>query len=222
MVDPQAVMRLVVGALAVVLVGATLGGCNRALKEEHGLAVEENEELRRRVAALESANQACEDELSRVEAQNAELADALAAASEASDGSDEVFGGETPEGVTVGQRGGDTVIAVAGDVLFASGKATLRSEAKRSLNRIAEVLKSRYASNTIRVEGHTDTDPIRKSGWKSNEHLSAERALAVERYLVERGVSNRRVYAAAFGPAKPRPSKQASRRVEIVVLASGG
>jgi len=213
------------GVLVAVAVSALLfGGCGRGLKADYDQAVTENEELRRRVQALETANQACESELERVASQNEQLADALAAASEAADRTTEqqndVFAGSAPEGVSVGRRGGDLVIAIAGDVLFESGKASLRADARRSLDRIADVLRSRYPNNTIRVEGYTDTDPIRKSGWASNEQLSAERALAVERHLVERGVSNSRVYAAAFGPADPKATKQASRRVEVVVLGS--
>ena len=100
-----------------------------------------------------------------------------------------------------------------------SGKS--KSSSKSSLNRIANVLNQRYPNQTIRVEGYTDTDPIRKSKWEHNERLSAERAMAVEKYLVAQSVENDRIYAAAFGPAKQRGSKKESRRVEIVILASG-
>ena len=48
----------------------------------------------------------------------------------------------------------------------------------------------------------------------------AERALAVEEYLVARGVNPTRIYAAAMGSARPKGTKQASRRVEIVILAN--
>ena len=116
--------------------------------------------------------------------------------------------------------GGEIVVAVAGDVLFDSGSVELKSSARRSLDRVASVLKQKYPGKTIRIEGYTDTDPIRKSKWRSNEHLSAERALAVEQYLVKKGVDNNSVYSAAFGPAKAKPTKKDSRRVEIVILDS--
>lgn len=116
-------------------------------------------------------------------------------------------------------RPGELVVEVAGDVLFASGKAGLRDESKRDLDRIARVIQERYPSSEIRIAGHTDTDPIRKSGWESNEHLGAMRALAVEKYLASKGVSADRMYVASYGPAKSRSSKQESRRVEIVILA---
>ena len=109
---------------------------------------------------------------------------------------------------------------IAGDVLFDSGSVTLKASAKKSLDSVAGVLNSTYGSHNIRVEGYTDTDPITKSGWKPNERLSAERAMAVEAYLVSKGVSNGRVYSAAFGPANAKNSKKDSRRVEIVILGS--
>ena len=115
---------------------------------------------------------------------------------------------------------GDVVLTVAGDVLFPSGQVTLKTEGRRELDRIARMIMSQYPTKTIRVEGYTDSDPIRKSSWKTNERLSSERALAVEAYLVARGVEADRIYSAAMGPARPKSSKQASRRVEIVILAN--
>ncbi len=113
---------------------------------------------------------------------------------------------------------GEVVLDVAGDVLFDSGKADLKPQARKSLQRVANVLKSKYAGRLIRIEGHTDKDPIRKSKWGTNERLSAERALAVEEFLAKQGIDKNMMYVAAFGPARPKGSKKDSRRVEIVVL----
>ncbi|MGE3108771.1 MAG: flagellar motor protein MotB [Phycisphaerales bacterium] len=126
------------------------------------------------------------------------------------------FGG----GTITSRRGGDLVVEVAGDVLFDSGSVTLKSSAKRTLDRIAQTIRGRYAGNIVRVEGYTDRDPIRKSKFESNEELSAKRALAVEKYLVSKGIPGDRIYAAAFGPANPKSTKQQSRRVEIVILGA--
>lgn len=200
--------------------GATLlGGCAGSSNAEYDAAMEENTALRARVATLQTALDECDANRLAAESENAELASGLEAMRGGSTGG---TGFEGINGATVTRgAGGSIVVAVAGDVLFDSGKAELKSSAQSSLARIAQVLNGQYAGNTVRVEGYTDSDPIRRSTWRSNEHLSAERALAVEQYLVQRGVNNDRIYSAAFGPSNPRSSRDQSRRVEIVVLANG-
>lgn len=120
-------------------------------------------------------------------------------------------------GVETFENEGDLTVRVPGDVLFASGKVELRNESKQTLANVANVIRREFPSQTIRVEGYTDTDPIRKSGWKDNLELSLQRAAAVHRYLQEQGISPDRMYAAGFGEANPLESKARSRRVEIVV-----
>lgn len=179
----------------------------------------ENEELRDREAQLQAAladaeqrGIASEDERQRLQAELDKLRGQRTATTST--------GFENVPGARTSMRGSDIVVDVAGDVLFASGSVTLRSDAKSTLDRIADVIKSRYPGNEIQIAGHTDSDPIKKSQWKTNERLSAERALAVEEYLSSRGVSSDRMYVAGFGAAKPKSSKKDSRRVEIVVLGS--
>ncbi len=129
-------------------------------------------------------------------------------------------GFEGISGVTAANVEGGVLLDVEGDVLFASGSVTLRQGAKQSLNRVADIIQRQYPDARIRIAGHTDTDPIRKSKWKTNERLSAERAIAVEEYLAERGIDKDDMYVAAFGPAEPRGTKAQSRRVEIFVIAN--
>jgi len=122
------------------------------------------------------------------------------------------------EGVETIQGAGTVTVRVPGDVLFEPGRVELKSSAKATLSEIADVIQEEYAGNTIRVEGYTDTDPIRKSSWDDNLELSLQRAAAVHRYLQEQGVDADRMYAAGFGQTKPRATKAQSRRVEIVVV----
>jgi flagellar motor protein MotB len=128
------------------------------------------------------------------------------------------FGGI--EGVSASQQGGDIVLDVAGSVLFASGRAELTSTAKRSLDRVASVINSKYRNNSIRVEGHTDSDPIRKSRFPSNQALSEARADAVASYLTSKGISRGQIETIGFGSDRPKGSKAASRRVEIVIMGN--
>lgn len=183
-----------------------LGGCKSVSKSDYNQAIQEANDLR-------AQNEALQGQLEDCEARYAALAD---------QGSGDV-GDEGLSGLGSGVRvrrgaSGETIVEVAGDVLFDSGSVVLKNQAKSTLDRLAAAIKSNYSTNTIRVEGYTDTDPIVKSGWKTNERLSAERALAVEQHLVSRGVDNNRIYSAAFGPARQRGTKAESRRVEVVIL----
>ncbi|MBL0926322.1 MAG: OmpA family protein [Phycisphaerales bacterium] len=114
----------------------------------------------------------------------------------------------------------EVTIEVGGDVLFASGQTTVKPEARKTLDGIARQLNGQYGGRQIRVVGHTDSDPIRKSKWGSNEALSLARANAVVEYLASKGVSRSRMTADGRGAQQPKATKAASRRVEIVVLGS--
>lgn len=202
------------------LVAVTLGGCaDDQAKRRAALLEQEANELRSRNEQLEAALSASNDERARLESEmlRAER-DALAAAQQPR-GAATGFEGIEGVGSTRGP-GGEVIVDIVGDVLFDSGKVTLKNTAKQTLDRVAGVINSSYAGRTIRVEGHTDSDPIRKSQWKTNERLSAERALAVEEYLVSKGVDKTRMYIAGFADARPKGNKAQSRRVEIVILAN--
>jgi chemotaxis protein MotB len=205
----------IAAALGALVIAGTLGGCakNKAGGVEALRA--ENAELRQAQSQLDSALSECDLRYDALVKERDELLAQLGTGGSSGDD----FGFTTGSGVTVSQRGSEIVVEVAGDVLFSSGKVDLRTDAQQTLNQIASVIQSRYGGNTIRIAGHTDSDPIKKSGWKTNERLSAERALAVEEYLAGRGISKDRMYSAAFGPAQPKGSKKDSRRVEIVILA---
>lgn len=209
---------LVIGALCA---GALLGGCKNVKKADYDAAVEENTRLRERVASLQDKVAQSNQQVAAAQAEKdralAEQRQQLMAQMETDRATRSGFEGIPGVSSSYG-AGGSVIVAVAGDVLFDSGKADLKSSSKSSLDRVAQVIQSQYAGQTIRVEGYTDSDPIRKSSWRSNEHLSMERALAVEDYLVKHGVPNNQIYSAAFGPANPKGTKKDSRRVEIVIL----
>ena len=81
-------------------------------------------------------------------------------------------------------------------------------------------MKKEYPGKQIRVEGHTDADPIRVSKWKSNQELSEARANAVRQYLAQKGVDANSLSIRGFGADKPKSQtdKALNRRVEIVVI----
>lgn len=211
------VARPILTALLLSTMAAGIGCSNKGPKS--GDLVAENEELRARETQLQAALNDAEGRVSALTDErdrlNAELARSKTAAPASTFGD---TGFEGVEGANTSRRGSDIVVDVAGDVLFASGSVVLRNDAKRTLDSIAQVINSRYSGNEVRVAGHTDSDPIKKSQWKSNERLSAERALSVQEYLASKGVAKNRMYIAGYGSAKSKGTKAASRRVEIVIL----
>ena len=118
---------------------------------------------------------------------------------------------------------GTITVTLPNAILFDSGKATLKSGVSKELNHIQSVLNSQYPGRQIDVVGHTDTDPIKRSGWDDNLELSAQRALTVARYLIKRGIAEDKIKASGCGAARPIASnataagKAKNRRVEIVV-----
>ncbi|MBI5145504.1 MAG: OmpA family protein [Candidatus Omnitrophica bacterium] len=117
------------------------------------------------------------------------------------------------------------VITFVADVLFDSGKAKIKPEAYPILDKVVRVLKENVPNLNVGIEGHTDNEPIRYSGWKSNWELSTARALSVLHYLTdEKEISPERVSAIGYGEYRPvasndtREAQQLNRRVEIVIL----
>jgi len=125
---------------------------------------------------------------------------------------------------TVDPVAGTTTVNFVGDALFDPGQAMLKSDAKANLNKVANVLKKQWSGKPVKVQGHTDSDPIKKSHWASNQDLSQARANAVRDYLISQGVETNRVVAEGLGDAKPKDlaktsaAKAKNRRVEIVVV----
>lgn len=206
---------------AALLAAPLLGGCESNQASREALAAEnaelrdQNEQLSSLLSNTEQRYDSLSAERTRLISENDSLRSQLGQMSRRAD-----TGFGNMPGVSVERRAGEIVVEVAGDVLFSSGSASLRSSAKSTLDSIADVIKRRYGGNEIRIAGHTDSDPIRKSKWKTNERLSAERALAVEQYLASKGVSGSQMHVAAYGPANPKASKKESRRVEIIILES--
>jgi len=116
------------------------------------------------------------------------------------------------------------VITFVSEVLFDSGKAKLRADCYTKLDKVADVLNTTVADLNVGIEGHTDNQPIKRSGWKSNWELSTARALSVLHYLSDKSVAEPRLAAIGYGEYKPvasndtKEGRQKNRRVEIVIL----
>jgi outer membrane protein OmpA-like peptidoglycan-associated protein len=112
------------------------------------------------------------------------------------------------------------LIVNLGDVLFDTGQATLRPEAREKLSRLTGVLLAYPAGYTLEVEGHTDST----GSDELNDRLSQARAEAVRDYLLGGGIKLDRVVGThGFGKSRPvatndtTDGRQRNRRVEIVI-----
>ena len=112
------------------------------------------------------------------------------------------------------------------NILFDSGKADLKVESRTTLIHVAELLNSDEVERRgIRVEGHTDNDPIYSSRYPTNWELSVSRACNVVRFLIEdMGIDSRRLSAAGYSEYHPvaqndtPENKAKNRRVDILIL----
>jgi chemotaxis protein MotB len=120
---------------------------------------------------------------------------------------------------------GDIVLTLPDTVLFRTGEAVLRPEARPFIQAISEVLIE--LDRHVRVEGHTDNVPISTVQFPSNWELSATRAVTVVRTLSEQyGLQADHLTAVGHADSRPlvdnlTPEHRAkNRRVEIVVQES--
>jgi chemotaxis protein MotB len=141
--------------------------------------------------------------------------------------------GLTKLGLKVYVRNNRMVIALPGDVLFDSGRETLKKEGEAILGKVAEVIRNDQglAARAFQVAGHTDNAPLQGGRFKDNWGLSVMRAREVLVYLVTPvsekgggGLNPAKWSAAGYGDTDPVKSndspegKQGNRRCELVVL----
>ncbi len=110
------------------------------------------------------------------------------------------------------------LIVSMSDVLFDTGKYSLKPGAREKLAKVAGILLA-YPGLNIEVGGYTDN----VGGDEMNQTLSENRARSVRDYLVQQGVLTNSVSARGFGNTLPVASndnsagRQQNRRVELLV-----
>ena len=110
------------------------------------------------------------------------------------------------------------LIVSMSDVLFDTGKYSLKPGAREKLAKVAGILLA-YPGLNIEVGGYTDN----VGGDEMNQTLSENRASSVRDYLVQEGVATNSVSARGFGNTLPVASndnsagRQQNRRVELLV-----
>ena len=92
--------------------------------------------------------------------------------------------------------------------LFAPSSAYLDQNARKLLDKVGVLICKKFVLHAMRVEGHTDSDPIRTSQYPSNWELSAARASSVVRYMISRFKFSPSLFS-AIGYADTRPLETA-------------
>jgi chemotaxis protein MotB len=127
--------------------------------------------------------------------------------------------------VSMEQRG--LVVSFKQAALFPSGEDVVSAEAYPSLERVAAAMAK--IPNPVRLEGHTDSRPIRNSRFRSNWELSAARSIALLEILSTRfGAPRERMSIAGYAENAPLASNDTeegrtrNRRVDIIILNDQG
>lgn len=117
------------------------------------------------------------------------------------------------------------LITFKDDFLFYSASASLTESAMKTLDNIGVLIGEKFALHYIRVEGHTDSQPINSFMYPSNWELSGARASSIIRYLIQRFKFMPNIFT-SVGYSDTRPivdnktpeNRAKNRRVEILVL----
>lgn len=132
-------------------------------------------------------------------------------------------------GASVTIKEGNIAVKLPSSIFFNPGQVTLKKEAKNSLSKVCNAIKTSFPDDNIRIEGHTDNDPVKRTKglYASNWELSAKRAANVLHFLVNQcSLDPKRLYIAGFGEYQPiasnktKKGKMKNRRVELVILAA--
>jgi len=181
------------------------------LEKEHGRLLEENESLRAKTLDLEVQKK--EEVLTMTTTYNDLLEDMKS----------EIERGN----VTITQLKGKLKVNMVDEILFDSGKTTVKAEGVKILKRVGSILLN-VKDKTISIEGHTDNVPIGADlakRYPTNWELSVARATNVARYLQDKvGVDPSLLSATGYGEFRPIASNKTTqgraknRRIEIVIV----
>ncbi|MFT3672775.1 peptidoglycan -binding protein [Aestuariivirga sp.] len=113
------------------------------------------------------------------------------------------------------------------EVLFPKASADLNEAGKVEMLKLADALRQlereipEDIAWVLRVDGHTDADPIQSPIFQSNWELSSARAITVVKFLIAQGVQPKHLVAAGFGEYQPlvegasEDAKAENRRIEL-------
>lgn len=140
------------------------------------------------------------------------------------------FSAENSQSVTYDQQRG--MLKWSSDLLFVTGSDVAKTPAIESLRRFTEILNSSAGDPfEVMVVGHTDNRPIVRERTlehhPTNWHLSAHRAIAVGKVMLEAGYDPQRISVVGCGEHRPLTENDTesnmaqNRRVDIYIVPRG-
>jgi outer membrane protein OmpA-like peptidoglycan-associated protein len=189
-----------------------------ALAAEHARAAQAEADAQRARAEAERAR--AEAERTRAEAAAAEAQARAAAANKSASDANAVREKLRSQlnSVLATSESARGLIVNMSDVLFDTGKYTLKTETQISLAKVSGILQA-YPGLKLQVEGYTDS----VGGDEYNQKLSENRSDAVRNFLLTQGVQEANITAMGYGKAKPvadnatAQGRAQNRRVQLVV-----
>ncbi|MCX8038756.1 MAG: OmpA family protein [Candidatus Sumerlaeia bacterium] len=179
--------------------------------------------------AAEAERSRLKAEISRLSGQLAKVQGAAAGASDAGlsrakDALEKVVAAQIKDKSAEVETAADRVVLrLRSDALFEPATLRLVPSAQTTLRQIAEVL-AKFPGYQLRVEGHTDNQPVRDLPFPDNLALSTQRAYNVLRFLLESAKlpqkQIRSIGCADYQPIAPNDTAEGrarNRRVEIVL-----
>jgi chemotaxis protein MotB len=209
------------------------------LKKENKLLKEENTDLNQNIETLKLSVGNLEDQVSALQEKN-EVLQSRAEALERQRKEEilamkgtyesllENMESEIEKGkITITQLRGKLKVNMLDEILFDSGKTTIKPQGIEVLDRVGRILLD-VKDRTISIEGHTDNVPIGpelSKKYPTNWELSAARATTVARYLQEKiGIDPGVLSATGYGEYQPVATNETeegrakNRRIDIVLI----
>lgn len=185
--------------------------------------------VRRDLAAAESRADNLQRALDEVRGQlasaNRELSVVQTTLREKADQLDSLRGELSELNVELEETNRGLTLTIVDELLFRPGKAELSTAGQQLIRDVSAIIHSNFPDRELLIEGHTDNQPIQRSGWRSNWELGSARALGVLHEMVElHGFSPDKLSATTYGefrPAAPNATAEgraANRRSVIVIL----
>lgn len=198
--------------------------------ETHRKVLNANDALQAQMAAMAEQQRILAEKYDRMRQENDDLSRRAADASWIEDQKKQLaklmerYGSgslATGNGVEMVQTAEGMAIRVPGEILFSPGSNNLSDQGRKTLSELATQLQNQ----AIRIEGHTDDQPIERSSWGTNLRLSVERSMVVADYLMSAaGLPKSNVSVAGYSEYRPAAvgrddaARAKNRRVEILML----